>query len=199
MEEVPNSKQDVKLYRRFPDDESKEVDFGPGYLKLYKPAHDNSNGHKTSPKLQIVFRSHGTMKIRANHVLSDEVSLDVSFENELRYAAMRDVADMMATTAVVYGRQTATKPQDFPLSFEFDSEEERDKFVISMQEHLGLTAQEQPPKASKDDNEIKEETATEAGERAGEKEGTTTKSGEAGTDETTHVSSDPETKEEAGA
>ena len=210
--EIPNTKTRVKLFRRFPDDEAKEADFGPGYIKLYEArqfvtmnhcgARASSTSGVPAAGIQVVFRNHGTMKIRAAHVISvasierssaesaptsqstagagmddfpkdeekppgkpsqnqtkalgEQVSkptkpdafetdtllkelvkttdnspiagyFDLSFDDELRYVARSDTADM--GNGYCYGKQSPSKPIDFPLSFQFHCEEERDAFL----------------------------------------------------------------------
>ena len=89
MEFIANSKFDVKLYRRYPDDVEHEKDYGPGYLKLYAVPGDHSkddgddhghNGNKTG--VQVVFRTNGTMKVRANHILRPTSIIAQPPENE---------------------------------------------------------------------------------------------------------------------
>ena len=167
--EIVNSRFDVALYRRYPDNSEKEIDFGPGYLKLYKYSCCRGKGSiaKTSkqkrkdderedldeevPKansvtaIQVVFRSHGTMKVRANHVLQrcrpeqqEKLMFDTSFENELRYHAIGDRADVgtVGLPSNVYGKEMTNRPLDFPLAFEFHSEDDRDKFVSLLKQQL---------------------------------------------------------------
>jgi hypothetical protein len=128
MEEIPNSKTDIKLFRRFPNEE-KEMDYGPGYIKLYR-----RTDAKALVGIHIVFRSHGTMKVRANHLVP--ALFDTSFENELRYIAQGDLADLTPGSSGVYGKAVITEPQNFPLSFEFESEDERDAFVNLLKQHI---------------------------------------------------------------
>jgi len=74
-----------------------------------------------------------SMKIRANHVLSTTTAdFNVSFENELRYTAIGDVADLAPGASGVYGKELIRDPVDFPLAFEFEGEDERDAFVCRL-------------------------------------------------------------------
>lgn len=74
-----------------------------------------------------------SMKIRANHVLSTTTAdFNVSFENELRYTAIGDVADLAPGASGVCGKELIRDPVDFPLAFEFEGEDERDAFVCRL-------------------------------------------------------------------
>ena len=177
--EISNSRFDVLLYRRYPNDAEKEKDYGPGYIKLYSLLQGkDDNNNKTMEKatdeatetvgknnkqlypIQVVLRNHGTMKIRSNHIWypattccswnnnnenkqdqtdDESVKFDTSFDNELRYNVVGDRADMSMTgvPSVVYGKEVTSTPLNFPLSFEFHSDDDRDKFVNLLKQLLG--------------------------------------------------------------
>mmetsp|Transcript_2434 Transcript_2434/g.6398 ORF Transcript_2434/g.6398 Transcript_2434/m.6398 type:complete len:180 (-) Transcript_2434:615-1154(-) len=164
--EIPQSKFDVTLFRRFPDDDEKEKDYGPGYLKLYLLSGNHTRGEENDgvekgdeerkKVIQIVFRSNGTMKVRAAHKFNNPeevkdtdketgrmltpngVQLDTSFERELRYVAVQDYADMLSQRSDCYGQKEVTSPVNFPLSFQFETDENRDKFVVLLREQVSL-------------------------------------------------------------
>mmetsp|Transcript_43941 Transcript_43941/g.81710 ORF Transcript_43941/g.81710 Transcript_43941/m.81710 type:complete len:174 (-) Transcript_43941:59-580(-) len=155
--EVPKSRFDVDLFRRYPDEEGKEKDYGPGYLKLYVVGSDKTGREKKEENdctkgVQVVFRSHGTKKVRAAHIFNSgektqkhegedserapNPDFDTSFEKELRYYATDDTADMISQTSNCYGKEQVTSPVEFPLSFQFDNDDNRDKFVTLLREQI---------------------------------------------------------------
>ena len=68
----------------------------------------------------------------------ETLMFDTSFENELRYHAIGDTADVgtVGLPSNVYGKEMTNRPLDFPLAFEFHSEDDRDKFVSLLKQQL---------------------------------------------------------------